>query len=148
MSLPYFMLSDTPELNRDALLDRLQKRLATAEGLPAQLRLPMWDRGQQSLSALSAKYAFPTSMQFESIPESYWYEAKSGRVEVVFNQNVVFCGDQGYLHVRVLKQEDEGLTSTGMPGRPSKGKDLINAEFQRRVSANECEQTLDAQAQE
>jgi hypothetical protein len=70
----------------------------------------------------------------------------TGRVEVVFDQNAVFWGDQGYLHVRVLQKQDDSITSTGMPGRPSKAKDLIDSEFQRRVASDECEPSLEGEA--
>jgi hypothetical protein len=47
--------------------------------------------------------------------------------------------------VRIF-QHDDGMTSTGMPGRPSKAKHLIDAEFERRVAADECEPSLAGEA--
>ena len=42
--------------------------------------------------------------------------------------------------------ELDAAIPTGMQGRPSKGKDLIWAQFQRRVRENACKLTLDEEA--
>jgi hypothetical protein len=148
------MLADIPELDRDVLLNRLAKRLATAEGLPA--RLPIWavprkvpvrtSGGQPQSPTPYAQYASPTSMEFEHIPDAYWLEVLRDQVEVVFDQNAVFWGECGYLHVRISQQHDDSITSTGMPGRPSMARDLIDDEFQRRVDADECELSTKGEA--
>ncbi len=85
-------------------------------------------------------------MQSYSISVDYWLEALHGRVDVAFGQNAVFRGHEGYLHVRVLQEQEDDFTLTGMPGRPSKGKEIIEAEFQRRAATNECEQSLEGEA--
>ena len=152
MSPPYVMLADIPEAERDALLNRLAKGLVPAEGLPARLpqwvhKVPVWQlEGQAQPPLLYDKQAFPTSMQFEPISVSYWLEALRDRVDVAFDQNAIFWGQEGYLHVRVLEQPDDSITSTGMPGRRPKGKQLIEAEFRRRAASNECEHSLEGEA--
>ena len=40
------------------------------------------------------------------------------------------------------------IIPTGMPGRPSKGKDLILAELERRIAEKTCERTVRAEAAE
>jgi hypothetical protein len=147
MELPYVWLADIPEADRETLLHRLAKGLGTAEGLPATLpswvqKVPVWELGGQPQRPLAyAEQAHPNSMQSYQISVDYWLEALHGRVDVAFGQNAVFWGHEGYLHVRVL-QHDDSITSTGMPGRPSKAKHLIDAEFERRVAADECEPSL------
>jgi hypothetical protein len=151
MSQPFVMLADVPEPDREALLKQLGKGLARAEGLPAQYcgvgKLPIWALdGQPQRVPQYAAGASLTSMQFEPISHGYWLEALRGRVDVDFDQNAVFWGREGYLHVRLLREQDEGIKSTGMPGRPSKGKYLIDAELERRIAANECEPLLAGEA--
>ena len=157
MPSPYVNLAEITEADRDALLYRLAKR-STAEGLPATLpewalpNIPEWARAQTIppgilMDPLSyAQHAFPKSMQFEQISEAYWLEALSGRVSVLFHQNAVFWGRQGYIHVRVLQEHADGVSSTGMPGRPSKAKHLIDDAFKRRAASNECESSLAGEA--
>jgi len=147
MVSPYVWLADIPEAERDTLLHRLAKGLALGEGLPATLPLwvhtsPVWQSGGSAQPSIPyAKQARPNTMQSCLISVDYWLEALHGRVDVAFGQNAVFWGHQGYLNVRIL-QHDDGVTSTGMPGRPSKAKHLIDAEFERRVAAEECEPAL------
>lgn len=140
---PYIMLSDIPETDRSAFLNSLAKRQALAEGIPAMMPTA-WGRPHWLPPAIWPRDASPTSMQFEAISDAYWLEALSGRVSVVFDQNTVVWGDQGYLQVRVLQPEIT-MIPTGAPGRPSKGKQPILNEFQRRADANECEDTLEGE---
>jgi hypothetical protein len=80
MSVPYVMLADIPEADRNAFLNSLAKRQVAAEGLPARLpewapikRVPRWaSEGQCQPPAPYEKYASPTSMQFEPISDAYW----------------------------------------------------------------------------
>ncbi len=151
MILPLVWLADIPEVERDTLLHRLAKGLDTAEGLPATLpswvqKVPVWQLGGQPQPPLPyEQQAHPNSMQPCPISVDYWREALHGRVDIAFDDNAVFWGHEGYLSVRIFRQDD-GITSTGMPGRPSKAKHLVDAEFERRVAANECEPSLAAEA--
>jgi len=141
----YVMLADIPETDRCAFLNSLAKRQAEAEGIPATLPAA-WNRPHWLPPAIWPQDASPTNMQFETISDAYWLEALSGRVSVAFDQNTVFWGDQGYLRVRVLRPEFTTIP-TGTPGRPPKGKQLIEGEFQCRAAANECKDTLEDEAQ-
>lgn len=151
MVSPLVWLANIPEIERDTLLHRLAKGLDTAEGLPATLpswvqKVPVWQLGGHPQPPLPyAEQARPSSMQPYPISMDYWLEALRGRVDVAFDENAVFWGHEGYLNVRIFRHDD-GLTSTGMPGRPSKAKHLIDAEFERRVDANECEASLAGEA--
>jgi hypothetical protein len=147
----YVWLADIPEAKREVLLNRLAKGLDTAEGLPATLsssvqKVPVWQLGGQPQPPLPyAEQARPNSMESSPITVDYWLEALHGRVDVAFDDNAVFWGHEGYLNVRIF-QHDDGMISTGMPGRPSKAKQLIDDEFERRVAADECEPSLAGEA--
>lgn len=47
--------------------------------------------------------------------------------------------------IHILPPDADAQMPTGMPGRPSSGKEIIDAEFQRRVAAGEMEGSLAAQ---
>src|SRR5215472_18438958 len=100
MVSPLVWLADIPEAERDTLLHRLAKGLDTAEGLPATLsatvqKVPRWQLGGQPQPPLPyEEQAYPSSMQPYSISLEYWREALQGRVDVVFEQNAVFCGHE------------------------------------------------------
>src|SRR5437868_1028750 len=146
------MQCDLKEAEADLIAD-LGCGERVAEGIPARLE-ESWRFTDMEPRRIR--------MSHERIPDGFWLEDNTlddwNSLAIYVGSNSAFFGLWGYIHIRVLdegndrqklpgctedgdvhvlREQDEGIISTGMPGRLTKGKPLIDAELERRIAANE-----------